>query len=538
MLYMGGVKLGDNIIFSNEYFNIFSNSDGVYIESFKKGYPVNQFSNILLAHPEIEVQNFVALRNTLNTAPHTAEKIGLVKEKIIIELIDNDLQAFIIYNLPKDDLQMQNRENLIRLTNTKLNENGITTGINKTLFLDEISSGKSYLIAMGAPPDNGIDSIIKMYQLEGSKPEIHDDGKVDFYELKLINRVKAGDWLGDRIDATDGKPGMSVKGNPIKALNGKTFPLNYDKNTVMEVSENRKTTLYSRVNGAVNFIDGRISVSNHLEIDGDVDFKTGNIKFDGFVSIKGTVTDGFFVQATKDIEINSVLGLGNVKGIFSTEGSIFIKGGIASKGGVEIKAAKNIFTKFVDNAILMCEGTAHIGFYSINSIINAGEVIVEASNGKIMGGSVTARIRVVSPTIGSEIEKKTNIEVTGFNRTALKDELDSVFHKISELKNEQQKIKINQGHLENLGDLNPFQRKEYNEGFERIMSIKMETKELEDRRRRIADYLKTRGEGEINVTKKLFPNCTLIIKNNKVEITQITLPVVYYFQDDQLKQTN
>ena len=530
--------MGDNIIFSNEYFNIFTYPDGVFIETFKKGYPVNQLSEVLLSHPEIEVQNFIVLRNALNTAPHPPDRIGILKDKVCIEMVNNDLQAYIIYNLPKEELILSKREELVRLTMSKLNEKGIITGINKAMFLEELLTGKSYLIAQGIPPINGNDSIIKMYLLENSSPEIHEDGKVDFYELKLINRVKAGDWLGDRIAATDGIPGTSVKGAPIKALNGKTLPLSYDKSTVMEITENQTTTLYSRVNGAVNYIDNKISVSNHLEIDGDVDFKTGNIKFDGYVTIKGTVTDGFFVQATKDIEINSVLGLGNVKGILSTKGSIFIKGGVASKGSVEIKAEKNVFTKFLDNTILTCNGTAHIGFYCINSIVNAGEVIVEASNGKIIGGNITAKIRVVSPTIGSEIEKKTIVEVLGFNRTTYKDELDSVFHSISELKNEQQKVKINQSQLDSLGELNSFQRKEYNDGIERLMSIKVETKEFEDRRKSIADFLKTRGEGEINITKKIFPNCTLIIKGIKTEITSITLPTAFFFQDGQLKQTN
>jgi len=81
------------------------------------------------------------------------------------------------------------------------------------------------------------------------------------------------------------------------------------------VVQNKKVVLYSKIDGAVHYDGNKISVSNHLEIDGDVDFKTGNIIFDGYVTIKGTVTDGFYVEATKDIEINSPLGLGNVKGI-------------------------------------------------------------------------------------------------------------------------------------------------------------------------------------------------------------------------------
>jgi len=46
-----------------------------------------------------------------------------------------------------------------------------------------------------------------MYELEEPRPEIREDGKANYYELKLINKVKAGDWLGERIDATEGFPG-------------------------------------------------------------------------------------------------------------------------------------------------------------------------------------------------------------------------------------------------------------------------------------------------------------------------------------------
>jgi len=52
---------------------------------------------------------------------------------------------------------------------------------------------------------------------------------------------------------------------------------------------------------------------HHLEIDGDVDFKKGNINFDGFVTIKGTVADGFSVVAVKDVEILGTIGIGSVK---------------------------------------------------------------------------------------------------------------------------------------------------------------------------------------------------------------------------------
>lgn len=107
--------------------------------------------------------------------------------------------------------------------------------------------------------------------------------------------------------------------------------MHYDKNSVREERKGGVTYLYALKSGAVHYEGDRISVSNHLEIDGDVDFKTGNINFDGFVTIKGTVADGFSVVAVKDVEILGTIGIGSVKEVVSKEGSIYIKGGIAGK---------------------------------------------------------------------------------------------------------------------------------------------------------------------------------------------------------------
>lgn len=523
-------------ILSNEYLRVFHHSNEVFIETFKKGFSPEQLFNVLSAHPEISITSFVAVRTAMNNAPKPPEKIGTIKDKIEIEVLENGLKALITFNLSKDDLDISKRQILKAEVMSVLKEKGIVFGLKLDEALaGELQTGKQYLAAEGIPPQDGTDSIIKMYELKESKPEIHQDGKVDFYELKLINRVVKGDWLGERIDATPGIPGQSVFGTEIKPVEGKTFNLNFDKSTVREVAAAGKTVLYSRISGAVNFVDGRITVSNHLDIDGDVDFKTGNIKFDGYVTIKGSVADGFSVEATKDIEINGLLGLGHVKSIVSKQGSIFIKGGVASRSPVEIKAAKSVFTKFVDNVIINCGETAHFGFYCINSTVKAKEVIVESSNGQIIGSKILAEIKVSSAIIGSEYEKRTEIEVTGFDRNVLKDELDSVFHGISELKMEQQKIKQMMSQYEGLAKPTIMQRKEYEDGFERIVAIKSEIKDLEDKRKSIANYLKARGDGEITVTKKVYPNSALTLKRNAIEITSVTPAGSYYIQEGEIK---
>lgn len=522
-------------VFQNEFLRIYISGESVYIETFKKGFPLDQLSSILLQHPEIGITSFSILRNSINSAPVPPAAFGELKERITLELSPDNLTATAAFNLSKEELDISSRYRLINELHGLLAQNGVIFGITDDNVMGELQGGTPYIVAEGFQPVDGTDAVIRMYQLQDTKPEVREDGRVDYYELKLINRVSVGDWLGERIEATDGIPGKSVKGEPVKPAKGKSLQLAYDRNSVQEIYNNGKTILYSRFNGAVSYSSGKISVSNHLEISGDVGLSTGNIKFDGYLTVKGSVGDGFSVEATKDIEINSPLGLGSIRSIISTGGSIYIKGGISPKGKAEIRAAKNVFIKFVDNANITCGGIAHIGYYSLNSSIQAMEVVLDASNGQIIGGYIKADIRISSPIIGSDIERKTVVEVTGFNRQAMIETLEGLFHKISGLKTEQQKLKQLISSADT-SQMNQFQRKEYNDANERIYFIREDIKNLENERKNIAGYLKAHGEGEITAAKVIYPNSTLIIKGQIIEIMAATPAATYYSSDGAVKQ--
>jgi len=523
-------------IFENEYLLIFCVEKNVYIDTYKKGFPIDELNKVLSSHPYIKITSFNSLRNAIAQAPKNEIVFGELKERFLVEISKDGLLATIEFNLSSEELDIKNRKILIAEVKEVLSQKGITWGVNTDFLNDEIQNGKPYVIAKGIPPVHGRDSIIRLYEIKEPKPAVGERGKVNFYDMQLINRVKVGDWLGERIEATEGVPGKTVTGEEIKPVKGRNLPLNYDKKTIQEVFDNYRTTLYSKINGAVSYANGILSVSNHLEIDGDVNPSTGNINFDGYVTIKGTIADGFSVEATRDIEVLGEFGLGSIKGITSKEGSIFIKGGVSSKRMVEINAAKNVFTKYVDNAAITCGGTVHIGYYCINSYIQAKEVIVDSSNGQIIGGNIKAKIKVVVPILGSEIERRTQVEVTGFNRSELNAQFENIQQRIEELKKEQQQLQTTIDHLNQLNPLTTSQYEEYEKAVEKVFYIKESIKALEDERKNIASYLKTRGEGEISVTKRVYPNCALILRRNIIEIKSPQLGTTYFIHQGDVKQ--
>jgi uncharacterized protein (DUF342 family) len=254
------------------------------------------------------------------------------------------------------------------------------------------------------------------------------------------------------------------------------------------------------------------------------------------VIINGTICDGFYVEATNDIEVNGEIGLGNIKGIVSKKGSIFIKGGILAKGGVKIEAAKNVYIKFVENVTITCGGVAHIGFYCANSSINAKEVIIDASNGKIIGGNIKALTRVIAGEIGSELGKKTSVEITCFSRTLIRNEIEKVEQKIKGLKSENETLHGRLRFYNDLSSLSSVQDRIFNETKLRLGEITSEIRTLNAEKDSWGSYLKARGDGEVSVSRKLYANTIITMKDKQLMINTSSYASDIIYQDGRILQ--
>jgi uncharacterized protein (DUF342 family) len=524
--------MGDIIIYSSPFIQITKCSDGFYLQSFKKGLNVDEFNKIIGAHPEIQITNFAVIKEALILAPQEPRRFASVKEKIRVEISGDELKAYVYLNIDKKELE---GPDLIKEIVLKLNQAGVVYGIKKEALLN-LQANTPVLIAEGLLPEPGSDSVNKLYQLKEVKPEIKEDGNVDHYELNLINTVRKGDWLGEKISATEGKEGRTVKGAPLKPMHGKDYPLLYDKKTVSEVVEGNRTTLYALQSGAVFFKGDSIGISNHLEIEENVGVKTGNVDFDGYLTVKGTIEDNFSVASTKDIEILSEYGVGSVKEILSYEGSIYIKGGIVGKGKTVIKCKKNLYIKYVADADIICDASVHLGFYSLNSNITAKEVILDSMKGQIMGGTINAEFRVIAAIFGTASEKKTIINVKGFERNFYKGLLDELTNKINLLKSEVNQYKQKIAIFSNSLNMGKDKKDEYANLNDEYNKLRTDLQDSEETKKNVVSYLKTKGEGEITVLKKAYPNTMLEIRKNQIDIQKPVLRVSYYYSEGTIKE--
>ena len=159
-------------------------------------------------------------------------------------------------------------------------------------FLKERKYCTNYVLAKGKPPVNGTDATIEYFfnTNPNLKPKKNEDGTVDYHDLNTISRVEKGQVLAKLHEAVKGCAGQDVFGTPIPARQEKNKKLEYGNN--ISISED-KTEIYSEVTGHASLVNGKVFVSDVFEVTADVDNTTGDITYDGNVSIKGNVKSGY-----------------------------------------------------------------------------------------------------------------------------------------------------------------------------------------------------------------------------------------------------
>ncbi|NWL86415.1 MULTISPECIES: FapA family protein [unclassified Paenibacillus] len=296
-----------------------------------------------------------------------------------------------------------------------LRSEGIKYGIQQDIVKRFIVNPKEYYysktpIAIGLESQQGEDGRIKLsVSVEDDqrvKPAELEDGKVDYKDVTRLNNVRKGQIIAELIPPVPGKQGMAVTGDSIPYREGKVARFKVGKNVVLNPEQ---TAMYAAIDGLVTQTDkGKINVFPVYEVNGDVDYSTGNIDFVGTVVIRGNVLTGFKITASGDIRI-----VGGVEGAeLYADGSIEVTGGIIGYNKGMIKAGHTVKGSFIQDANVIA-GEDVIATQSImHSNIRAGrDVICSGSKGLIVGGVVQAGERVVARIIGNPMSTTTSIEV-------------------------------------------------------------------------------------------------------------------------------
>jgi uncharacterized protein (DUF342 family) len=283
-----------------------------------------------------------------------------------------------------------------------LSEANICFGVNqKALFkaLKVLSEGNNDFyeipIATGQPPVSGTNERLQFaIEIGPIAGKIMEDGSIDFRERKIMLGIKENTLIATRVPAIPGIPGINVCGQEIEPDGGEAiaFKISDDTSFNEETGEIRATQ-----DGVLSVInDCQIRVCAKQEIDGNVDYETGNIDSENCIIVKGSVQPGFIVKAVGDIEITQeVMGA-----TLESESNIVIRGGITGKKS-SITAKGDVDIYFIEQGKITAGGNVIVRKESYYSDISAGGDIRYQPGTKLIGCNIVAGGQLSVSDVGS-----------------------------------------------------------------------------------------------------------------------------------------
>lgn len=333
-------------------------------------------------------------------APHRA-----FNETMYIRVSQDNMLVFCRFYPASEGGDLLSAEDIIK----ELMTNKITVGYDRNAinrYLENREYNTEIIMAKGTPPRHGKDGKIEYFfnTSLNTRPKRNEDGTVDYHNLNTVSMVDKGQKLARLIDPDPGESGQDVFGKEIKPKTVKTMRLEFGNN--ISSSEDR-TEIYSNVTGHATLVNGKVFVSDVLEIPADVDTSTGDINYSGSVMIRGNVKSGFKVKATGDIIVDGVVEGAELE----TTGQIILKRGIHGMTKGILKAQGNIICKFIENADVQSGGYVETESILHSNVSAFSAIHVNGRKGFITGGLLRAGKLVEAQIIGSEMGTITRIEV-------------------------------------------------------------------------------------------------------------------------------
>jgi hypothetical protein len=266
---------------------------------------------------------------------------------------------------------------------------------------------QNFLIAKGdetiQPRD---DEIVYHFERERKPGTEKEDGAMDFKDRGETPHVVAGQLVAERILGHPGQEGKTIFGDIQRIgkyerkslLCGKGIQLSSDRNQA-----------HAKLSGlpVVSQRD-QLSIENELMIHGDVDMKTGHIKYEGLVNVRGVVESHFYVRAQR------LTAQGIMTAKIETTGDIKVKGGII---GATINTKGQVHAKFIKGANIHANGNVYAEKEILDStIITRGECVID--RGRVMASDISASRGIIAKSVGSDTSPECQLTI-GTDTTSL-----------------------------------------------------------------------------------------------------------------------
>ena len=318
------------------------------------------------------------------------------------------MSAWIYAYPPVGDGKEMNGEML----SAALAQAGVTFGIDEALMEALPKNTERYFhlfpAAVGRKTVLGEDGrIIDLFSRKTErKIKIDEYNRVDYAAIGFVQNVSEGDPICRIVPPSQAERGCTVLGKELPARDGVAVTVPKGRNTAL--SEDG-TTLYATKTGHVEFSGRTFQVKPVLEIEGNVDYSTGNISFLGDVHVHGDVCTGFTVRAMGAVTVDGVVEAGTVE----AGGDLIIVKGAQGDSRAILRSNHSIFAKYLESCCVYAMEDLHSDCLINCDVYCDGAVEVNSGRGTIIGGSIRCAHEITASVVGSRAEALTEVVLGG-----------------------------------------------------------------------------------------------------------------------------
>lgn len=267
----------------------------------------------------------------LQVSPDKMEAVLHIKPDLVIKRIVKDMPPSRYLRPEFQEVKESSAPLTLKELAEELAQKGIKYGIDRTAFnlALTVTEETSIVVARGKEPVPGTDADVEFFFENRAKVPIEKDlnSTVDFRDIFSYISVEAGTVLARKRPAVKGTPGIAVSGElipppeprDIELFAGQGCVISDDGLEAIAINFGRPVAK-RKENGVL------ISVLPILQHQGDVDISSGNISFNGDISISGQIKEKMCVKAGGNVAVKGIVSHSEVM----AGGSIIVHNNIFS----------------------------------------------------------------------------------------------------------------------------------------------------------------------------------------------------------------
>ena len=218
---------------------------------------------------------------------------------------------------------------------------GFTQKLEKMLSTVQPRSNEAVVLVEGRAPVAGVGVVFRPLAHEDAGATDH--GGQSAWHRSTVITAGPGECIGTLTQAVAPADGCDVFGKPILALWGASIRLG--KNVRLDADGR---SVIATTAGRVRLVHDELSVVEVVDIEGDVDYSTGNVHAPSDIVIKGTVRESFEVLGKQSVSIKGTVEAAIIQAAMD----VHVQGGITAHGKGRVVAGGTIAARFCDAADL------------------------------------------------------------------------------------------------------------------------------------------------------------------------------------------